>query len=198
VGDTYGPIGLAQSPSAQSSGIERPKHSPTSPSPLTGLRQFWPLALIWAYVDVPAGAMPSPCSGSPPGEIEVAVRTDSYSVTATTPGAGSGRHGAMKPAGRAREGKDWGERGIRRSVRKRSMRGGHSAVDVGLDGLKFFVGRTINPLSSHRHSSHEFEGLSREGIAGFFLWCQIVFRPKAPGDLRCEISAISVCDGLMR
>ena len=37
-----------------------------------------------------------------------------------------------------------------------------------------------------------------EGIAGFFLWCQIVFRPKAPGDLRGEISAISVCDGLMR
>ena len=108
VGDTYGPIGLAQSPSAQSSGIERPKHSPTSPSPLTGLRQFWPLALIWAYVDVPAGAMPSPCSGSPLGEIEVAVRTNSYSVTATTPGAGSGRHGAMKPAGRAREGKDMG------------------------------------------------------------------------------------------
>ena len=33
--------------------------------------------------------MPSPRSGSPPGEIEVAVRTDSYSVTATTPGAGS-------------------------------------------------------------------------------------------------------------
>src|SRR5262249_29202530 len=33
--------------------------------------------------------MPSPRSGSPPGKIEVAVPTDSYSVTATTPGTGS-------------------------------------------------------------------------------------------------------------
>jgi hypothetical protein len=32
----------------------------------------------------------------------------------------------MKPADRALEGKDMGERGIRRSMRKQSMRGGHS------------------------------------------------------------------------
>src|SRR5262249_26882510 len=48
-----------------------------------------PLVLLWAYVDVPAGPMPSPLSRSPPGKIEVPVRTDSYSVTATTPGTGS-------------------------------------------------------------------------------------------------------------
>ena len=32
--------------------------------------------------------MPSPRWGSPPGEMEVAVRTDSYSVATTAPGAG--------------------------------------------------------------------------------------------------------------
>jgi len=50
---------------------------------------LWLLALIWAYVEVPAGPMPSPRSGSPPGKMEVAVGTDSYCVTATTLGTGS-------------------------------------------------------------------------------------------------------------
>jgi hypothetical protein len=45
-------------------------------------------------------------------------------------GAEVGRHGAMKPAGRALEGKDMGESGIRRSMRKRSMRGGHCGSPV--------------------------------------------------------------------
>ena len=49
---------------------------------------LWPLALISAYVDVPAGPVPSPRWGSPPGEMEVAVRTDSYSVATTALGAG--------------------------------------------------------------------------------------------------------------
>jgi hypothetical protein len=34
---------------------------------------LWPLALIWTYVDVPAGPVPSPRWGSPPGEMEVST-----------------------------------------------------------------------------------------------------------------------------
>jgi hypothetical protein len=41
------------------------------------------------YFSFVAGPVPSLRSASPPGEMGVAVRTDSYSVTTTTPGTGS-------------------------------------------------------------------------------------------------------------
>ena len=42
-------------------------------------RHLAPERLIWAYADAPAGPTPSPRSGSMPGAMEVAVRTESYS-----------------------------------------------------------------------------------------------------------------------